>query len=233
MSMRWMWLVTVAACNFERGDGAAGVDAPGAGPGVDAAPVPRCRVHASGSLDDRGEVGGDGGGDRPDLICPEGELPIGAEFEVNTQGLELFNFQPVVVHVHFRCGRVERTFDNKMITTPSSRVSRLGGTCAGPLVSSGEQRCPAGAVLVGIRGNESGGDASSINSMRLECAELMTDGTVTAVTTTLDFRASTGSFTNDLESSICSGGEAIVAFGGKAGCTQDQIFAKCAALQCD
>jgi hypothetical protein len=229
--MRWVLLVAIAACSFERtGDD---LNGNGAGPGVDAAPVAGCTVHHTGDVDSRNAIGGTGGNTQPDLVCPAGELPIGASFETSQNSLAMFNNEQVVVTVHIRCGRIERSPQNKMLTTPTNRITRSGTNCADPLVVSSEQTCPSGAVLHGIRGNASGGQFSSINSIRLECAELRTDGSVTSVITALDFRATTGDFGNDLETSICSGGEAIVAFGGKSDCAQDQIFAKCSSLVCD
>lgn len=203
------------------------------GPLPDTTEVATCAVVPTGMTTEQGSVGGGGGGPRTDLACPEGELPIGAEFETSIGTSGIFNNQQVVVTTHIRCGRIARTTTNTMVTTPTARVTRLGGTCAGQVMLSGEQTCPSGAVMVGIQGNESGGSASSYNSVRIVCAPLATDGSIGAATTTLDFRPLTGNFSNDEESSICPEGTAVVRFGGKAGCTQDQIFAKCMQLTCD
>lgn len=239
--MRWWWLAALAGCSFERSDGASSspdavldIDAPPA-PDIDAPPpVPRCTVHATGDTDERDSVGGGGGAERPDLVCPANELPIGAEFEtsVNTLGGG-FNNQRAVVHIHIRCGRIERTPDNVLVTTPTERLTRAGMGCADPVAASGEQLCPAGAVLTALHANESGGGFSSINSIQLDCAALTPDGTVTQTTSTLDFRPMTGTFTNDPEASTCPEDQAVVAIAGKSGCTQDQMSAICARLTCD
>ncbi|MBX3157303.1 MAG: hypothetical protein KF773_15115 [Deltaproteobacteria bacterium] len=232
--MRWVLLAALAGCSFSRTDGTA-VDAPpGDAPAVDAVEVARCRVRPAAAGTEQPSVGGPGGGGRPELVCPTGELPIGASFDtsVNTLGMG-FNFQQAVVSVHIRCGAIARTKLNVMATTPSGELTRAGTTCAGATSSSGEKLCPAGAVLVAIRGNASGGQFSSLNSVQLECAALAPDGSITGMRTTLDFRPDTGNYTNDQRTSSCPTGTAIVAFGGKAGCTQDQLSAKCAPLTCD
>lgn len=66
-----------------------------------------------------------------------------------------------------------------MTTTATNRVTRGGLTCVDPVMLSGEQRCPPGAAIVSILGNASGGAFSSDNSVRIVCAQLATDGTVT------------------------------------------------------
>lgn len=234
-----MVIVWLAACSYTPPDPAA--TTPGDSPTStgdapsDTAPdvtlVSECTVGTDSSPTVAGFVGGTGGGTSTNLVCPANQLPIGVEFElINTTGAQ-FNNQRVLTTIHVRCGTVSRTTTNLMISTPAERLTRAG-ICGNDDTATGEQLCPAGAVLVAIRGNASGGNASSLNSVQMDCAAVLPDGSVESAVTTLDFRPTTGDFSNSFKNVACPPNTAITVFGGKEGCSLDSISISCASLTC-
>jgi hypothetical protein len=226
--MRCLLFIALVACRFEP----ARVEPPDA-TFADAPPAAACGVAPTQAPVSAGAIGSDGGTQREDIRCPDGELPIGVELDTTANELPNFNNEQVVVAIHVRCGRIERTPANVMTTIPSGRISRLPDTCAGfsPTTASGELQCPAGAAIVGVRGNNADGNNTSYNSVKVICAALATDGSVTAATTTLDYPL-TGSYSNQLQEALCPAGSAAVTFGIRSGCSQDELEPRCAPLSC-
>jgi len=90
--------------------------------------------------------------------------------------------------------------------------------------------CPAGSVLVGVRGNRL--DTTLYNTVSITCAVLNLDGTPSATTTTLAI-ANTGNESNQPMSSTCDAGTAISSFGIKSACGHDQLAPRCSPLACN
>lgn len=185
-------------------------------------PLAACNVKPMGTPQVAGMVGPGGGTTRPDIACAAGEFPIGFDFL----------WDDPIVGTFARCGRLARGADGTITTTPTDRFGDPGdhGTCIGPSPDAiAEQTCPQGQVLVGITVDNI---TSSYNSFAMQCQPLTSAIEITGDITSIAFTG-TGAGTNNLESASCGAGMAIVSFGLKSGCDQDQLVVRCAPLICE
>jgi hypothetical protein len=83
-------------------------------------------------------------------------------------------------------------------------------------------------VLVGMTGNAAG--SSLYNTVALHCAAVHTDLTLATATTALAF--DTGSYSDQPQAATCQANSALVTFGVRDGCADDQLAPSCAALAC-
>ena len=168
-------------------------------------------------------VGPGGGSTRGDVMCAAGEFPIGFDFRY---------YDPIVA-THVRCGSLARDAAGTITTTPAERVGDPGlhGTCiiTQSIVDVAEQTCPQGQVLVGISVNNI---SSSYNSFVMQCQPLTSAMQISGAMTTLAFTG-TNTATDNVETATCAAGMAIVSFGLKSGCDQEQLVVRCAPVTCE
>ncbi len=183
-------------------------------------------------------LGGGGGSAAPDFTCPMGQLPVGFAFDVTT-GVPPGGWSEVAITgIHVRCA-VLSAFANGVITTTMGIVDRVASPCGASgaknwnTTAITEQDCPAGNVLVGMTGNAdtNNGTQSMFNNVAMVCAPLVAASPIgTGVSIAF---AGTGSSTDHRETATCAANTAIVNFGSRAACGQDQLAPRCAAIACN
>lgn len=200
-------------------DGA--VDAP-----ADAAPVV-LRLRATGATAQGSILGGAIGNQKSGLVCPTGELPIGAAFDLTDNPIAAYGNQRVVSGVRLRCGRIEQ-IDGVFQVTPTGQRIILGASvgCAEyvPATTSPEARCPTGSVLVGFDGNRPG--AYLFNHVALRCAPLVA-GVLSLPISKVDV-AGTGTDATLAQSAQCPAQTALVVLKPYASCGVEGIIPSCA-----
>ncbi len=230
-----MAVVGVCACGFtpETASDAAQTppDAPDASPDAPSSGYSPCTIAGSGTPSPAAVLGGNGGSAKPDVVCVAGELPVGMAFEVanppNPSSLET-----VVRQIHVRCGTLRRTTSGEITTTAAEiATSAINSTnCeTWPDTPVAERDCPSGEVLVGMTANRA---ASSLyNSVVLRCAPLSPTLVLGAIST-VSF-AGTGADADAPQVSPCPMGSVLVGFSVLAGCANDQLTPRCAAIACE
>jgi hypothetical protein len=176
-------------------------------------------------------LGGNGGSAKPDVVCVAGELPVGMAFEVANPP-NPSSPEPVVRQIHVRCGTLRRTTSGSITTTAAEvATSAISSSDCGtwPDTAVAERDCPSGDVLVGMTANSAG--TSLYNSVALQCAPISPMLALGAVST-LSF-AGTGADTNAPQRSPCPTGSVLVGFSVLAGCANDQLTPRCAAIACE
>jgi hypothetical protein len=231
--VRWVPVVLLCACRYDfdphAGDATADIGAtPNAGD--------LCVVTPTGAAVATAGIGNTGGGGlAPDIVCAPGELVVGYAFDV-TPLIGGENDEPIMGTVYQRCATLAIAASGTAYTTLAEVVvappPMTGTNCTGfmPFVTTPEVDCPSGMVAVGLVANQPT-VTSTYNTISIECSSIAADGSVDGGSTMV-YVAGTGSFADQLDSSPCPAGTAILYANIRGGCGQDQLIPECTATSC-